>query len=198
MCVLFEHKNHELTHTQAHSVCQTDCSVCASVGVFVSVCVCWCPMQQSILLKSTHSCLAMRQSSNVLVNKNHTHLSPSYSPSPTLVLFVLVLTFSCKTLILFPNAFQISNLMFLSFLSPLSDMKSVTRLFASAAAYREKYASAVKNITKIWYYTDTHIIPRWIMALGQYSATKSIRIGQACANDRASFVQQSTNNEYIL
>lgn len=46
----------------------------------VCVCVCWCPKQQSILLKSTHSCLAMRQSSNVLVNKNHTHLSPLLPP----------------------------------------------------------------------------------------------------------------------
>lgn len=43
-------------------------------------CVCWCLKPQSILLKSTHSCLTMRQSSNVLVNKNHTHLHPHPRP----------------------------------------------------------------------------------------------------------------------
>lgn len=114
-------------------------SVC--VCVCIRMCVCWCPKQQSILLKSTHSCLAMRQSSNVLVNKNHSHLSRL---RPPLILFVLVFPFCCKTLILFPNAFQISSLMFLStFLSsaflffsfpPRSDMKSVTRLFASVSS----------------------------------------------------------------
>lgn len=36
------------------------------------------------------------------------------------------------------------------------------------------------------------------MTLGQYSATKSIRIGQACASEHTSFVQQSTDNKYIL
>lgn len=47
-------------------------------AAFVSAyrCVCWCLKRQSILLKSTHSCLTMRQTSNVLVNKNHTHIHP--------------------------------------------------------------------------------------------------------------------------
>lgn len=36
------------------------------------------------------------------------------------------------------------------------------------------------------------------MTLGQYSATKSIRIGQACASEHTSFVQQSADNKYIL
>lgn len=42
--------------------------------------VCWCLKRQSILLKSTHSCLTMRQSPNVLVNKNHSHLHPHPRP----------------------------------------------------------------------------------------------------------------------
>lgn len=49
---------------------------------FVSAyrCVCWCLKQPSILLKSTHSCLTMRQSSNVLVNTNPTHQQPHPRP----------------------------------------------------------------------------------------------------------------------
>lgn len=92
-----------------HSVFQTDCGVCARcvsrcVCICV-VCVCWCPKQQSILLKSTHSCLAMRQSSNVLVNKNHTHLSPPLSLS-------YYLSLSSLPAVKHSFCFQIFNLMF--------------------------------------------------------------------------------------
>lgn len=52
----------------------------AAAFVSAYLCVCWCLKRQSILLKSTHSCLTMRQSSNVLVNKNHTHLHPHPLP----------------------------------------------------------------------------------------------------------------------
>lgn len=42
---------------------------------------------------------------------------------------------------------------------------------------------------------DTQIIPRWIMTRQQYSAAKSMRIGQALERKECSFVQPSTYNK---
>lgn len=169
-------------------------------------CVCWCLKRQSILLKSTHSCLTMRQSSNVLVNKNHAHLHPH--PLSAFIVFVLVFPFSSKTLILFRNTFQIANIVPLcSPGSPSLHLALIYEICNQVIFLRQQLlhltGDSCISVGKIcntvrFNNTDTQIILRLIMTRQQYSAPKSMRTGPALESKESGIVQLSTHNKLIL